>query len=80
MHRALAQEPRGLMLDEPTANPASQCCDRPVMLKGGTLFTQGTPGQVITRENIRVVHGAEVLVHPHPANGLPVVHVASGGS
>ena len=108
--RALAQEPRVLLLDEPTANLdinhqlevmelvrrlrqelvvlmavhdlnlASQYCDRLAMLNGGTVFTQGTPGQVITRENIRAVYGAEVLVHPHPANGLPVVHVTPGGS
>ncbi len=80
MHRALAHEPRVLLVGDPFANLASQYCDRLVMLKGGTVLTQGTPGQVITRENIRVVYGAEVLVHPHAANGLPVVHVAPRGS
>ncbi|MEK7848138.1 MAG: ABC transporter ATP-binding protein [Chloroflexota bacterium] len=108
--RALAQEAKVLLLDEPTANLdinhqlevmelvrglrpglavliaihdlnlASQYCDRLVMLNGGTVFTQGTPTQVITRENIRAVYGADVFVHPHPTNGLPVVHVAAGGS
>lgn len=61
-------------------NLASQYCDRLVMLNGGTVYTQGTPTQVITRGNIRTVYGADVFVHPHPANGLPVVHVAPGGS
>ncbi|MDP6346851.1 MAG: ABC transporter ATP-binding protein [Dehalococcoidia bacterium] len=108
--RALAQQPRVLLLDEPTANLdinhqlelmklieglkenllvliaihdlnlASQYCDRLVMVSDGTMFTQGKPAQVITRENIRTVYGADVLIHPHPANGLPVVHVAPGGA
>ncbi len=54
-------------------NLAAQYCDKLVILKGGRLFTEGTPRQVITAENILAVYGMNSLVYPHPENTLPVV-------
>lgn len=46
----------------------------------GLIGPNGSGKTSLILENIRAVYGAEVLIHPHPANGLPVVHVAPGGS
>ena len=101
--RALAQTPRVLLLDEPTAfldlqhqleicsvlrrltdeqgltvvivshdlNLASQYCDRIVMLKEGSMYSMGTPAEVLSVEVLRAVYGCEVLIDPHPESGLP---------
>ena len=103
--RALAQTPRVLLLDEPTAfldlqhqleicsvlrrlsdeqgltvvivshdlNLASQYCDRIVMLKEGSVYSMGTPSEVLSVEALRAVYGCEVLIDPHPESGLPRV-------
>ena len=106
--RALTQEARILILDEPTANLdinyqseiltflrklcrdknmtvvaalhdlnlASQYCGRLIMLKNGRIYKQGTPIEVIEINAIREVFGAEVMIHPHPFNGLPTTLIA----
>ncbi len=110
--RALAQETRAILLDEPTANLdigrqievlslikrlcrerniaamaaihdlnlAAQYCNRLVLISEGRLFKHGTPTEVITAENIRVVYKAEHCVFRHPLNGLPVVLVDGNGN
>lgn len=109
--RALAQEAKLLLLDEPTANLdinyqseilaflrelcrndsisviaalhdlnlAAQYCDRLILLGGGTVFRQGTPHEVIETNTIKEVYGADVLICPHPINGLPSTLIAPPG-
>jgi iron complex transport system ATP-binding protein len=92
--RALAQETRLLLLDEPTANLdvghqvviakllrrlavergvgvlaalhdltlASLYCDRLVLLAAGSVVAEGAPADVLTRDNLRLAYGADVLV------------------
>lgn len=106
--RALAQEPRVLLLDEPTAhldinhqmetlslvarlvaerqlaalaifhdlNLASQYCRELVLLDAGRVVARGAPADVLTSELLHRVYGAEVVVVPHPQNGLPMVFPA----
>jgi iron complex transport system ATP-binding protein len=103
--RVLAQEPKAILLDEPTANLdigrqveilnliknlcrenklavlaalhdlnlASQYCDRLILINDGRVHAEGTPGEVITADNIKEVYGAEDCVYTHPLNHLPVV-------
>ena len=52
---------------------AAQYCDRLVMLAGGRSYAEGSPGVVLTRENISKVYGAQVLVLSHPQGGTPVI-------
>lgn len=59
-------------------NLAAQYCDRLVMLSQQRIYCQGTPRQVINRQNIKEVYGAEVYVYPHPVNRLPATLIVSG--
>ena len=102
--RALAQEPRVLLLDEPTShldinhqvetlglirrlvkneglaalaifhdlNLAAQYCDELVLLDEGRVVAQGPPHKVLTPGLLQQVYETDVMVIPHPANGLPL--------
>lgn len=110
--RALAQETKAILLDEPTANLdigrqlgvldliktlcrednlvvlaalhdlnlAAQYCDRLILINNGRIYAEGTPGEVITADNIAAVYGAESCVYAHPVNGLPCVLLSAGMS
>ncbi len=103
--RALAQEPKVILLDEPTShldinhqieinelirrlnqeknltvlhishdlNLAAEYCHRIVLLHRGSVFSVGTPAEVITEENIRQVYEATVMVEKNPLSGAPRV-------
>ncbi len=58
---------------------AAQYCDRIVMIADGRNFVQGHPTDVLTRETILAVYGADVIVMPHPHTGTPIVLPVSGG-
>lgn len=101
--RGLVQEPKVLLLDEPTSNLdirhqldvtrllrdlayeknilvimishdiniAAKYADEVIMMHGGTIFSVGTPEEVITAENLQTVYGvtSEVIMD----NGRPHV-------
>ncbi|NLL95159.1 MAG: ABC transporter ATP-binding protein [Thermoplasmatales archaeon] len=101
--RGIVQEPRLLLLDEPTANLdirhqievtkllkelsvakdmlvvmishdlniASKFSDRMILMHEGTIFAVGTPEEVLTEENIRIVYKVDSNVVMH--NGRPHV-------
>ena len=54
-------------------NIAAQYCTRILMLKNGQIYAEGTPGEVITTENVREVFDTETTIYPHPENNLPTV-------
>jgi iron complex transport system ATP-binding protein len=54
-------------------NSAARYADRVIMLAGGKIAAEGAPAEVITRETVKRVYGADVLVLPHPVLGHPVV-------
>ena len=61
-------------------NLASQYCHRLVLINNGRVHAEGTPGEVITPDNIREVYGADHCVYTHPVNGLPTVLLKAGNS
>ena len=103
--RALAQEPRLLLLDEPTAfldlkhrlaaygllvrlnrdcgitivlashdlDLAARFADRIVLLHGGAVVADGPPGDVLTREKLRLAYEVEAEIGRDPATGRPLV-------
>ncbi len=54
-------------------NMAAEYCDRVLLLAGGTVVADGTPGDVLTVERIRDVYACEVAVDRNPATGAPRV-------
>ena len=52
-------------------NLAALYFDRLVLLKEGRIFTDGTPSEVLTEENIREVFGAWIQVIQHPWMNTP---------
>jgi iron complex transport system ATP-binding protein len=100
---ALAQQPKLLLLDEPTVhldiahqmeilelvrelnmgrgltvvaamhdlNQASLYFDRLILLKGGRVWADGTPQEVLTEAGISEVFAASVKVEVHPLTGAP---------
>jgi iron complex transport system ATP-binding protein len=61
-------------------NLASQYCDRLILINNGRIHAEGTPGEVITPDNIKEVYGAEHCVYTHPINGRPIVLLRAGNS
>ena len=59
-------------------NLAAQYCDELVLLNFGRIVARGTPDQVLTPELLQQVYRADVVVVPHPLNGLPAVFPVSG--
>lgn len=52
-------------------NQASQFADTVVMMKGGEVVSVGTPKDVLTAENMKVLYNVDVTVLMH--NGKPIV-------
>jgi iron complex transport system ATP-binding protein len=54
-------------------NLASAFFDRVILMSNGTIFTDGTPDEVIREKNIREVYRTEVLVDTNPIYDRPRV-------
>ena len=102
--RALTQQPRVLLLDEPTTNldilhqlkvldvvrrlvddgltaiaaihdlnMAARYCDRLVLLSGGRVLAEGSPGRVLTPETMESAFGVRAAVYRDPVTGTLAV-------
>jgi iron complex transport system ATP-binding protein len=58
---------------------AASVCDRLVVLHRGTVFTEGHPEAVVTRELLRSVYEVEAEVESSRATGRPAVVLGSPG-
>lgn len=54
-------------------NLAAYYCDRIILLKERKIAAIGLPGDVLTRDMIRLVYGVDVLVSTHPTTGRPYI-------
>lgn len=54
-------------------NLASLYCGNLVAVREGQIYTDGSPGQVITRENIKAIYGCAVEISLHPVVNRPQV-------
>ena len=62
-------------------NIAALYCRRLVMLHQRRVHCTGSPAEVLTEENIRLVYGARIAIQQHPSSGAPVVlPMPSGGT
>ena len=52
---------------------AAAYCDTLVLLHEGRIAAVGTPGDVLTAENVQAVYGTRVWVRPSPVTGRPLV-------
>ena len=50
-------------------NLAAEFADAAVLLKSGQVIAQGSPGDVLTVENLRKVYDVQVLLDENPASG-----------
>lgn len=52
---------------------APEYCDRLVLMGGGKIHAQGTPKEIITRQNLKAIYGVDVDVQTNPHSGQPFV-------
>lgn len=52
-------------------NLASQYADNVIMLRQGQVYAEGTPKEILTKENIKAVYRVDVAIHSHG----PVQHI-----
>lgn len=62
-----------LLLVTHDVQTAARCCDRIIMLSGGSVLTQGRPSEVLTVDILRQVYGRGVVMHTNPDDNLPVI-------
>ena len=61
-------------------NIASEFSDRLILFQQGRIWKMGTPGEVITQENIERVYGCEAWVDQHPVSGTPRISLLKKGA
>ncbi len=54
-------------------NIASEYCSRLILLKNGEIFSQGTPEEVLTYQNVEEVYQTRALVYKNPFSKKPYV-------
>ncbi len=59
-------------------NHASEYCDRLLMLNQGRVENVGAPADVLTRELIREVYHADVLIRENPVSSRPHMVISAG--
>ena len=54
-------------------NIAAQFSDRILLFSNGSIAADGTPKEVLTKNNIESIYGSEVAIITHPEHGTPVI-------
>lgn len=71
--RQLAREGMAVVLALHDLNLVGLWADRAALVAGGTLLATGTPGEVLTAENLTTAYGVPVVVTQHPVFGTPLI-------
>jgi iron complex transport system ATP-binding protein len=72
--RSLAHEDgHAVLLALHDLNLAAHFADRVALLSRGRLVAVGSPGTVLTEENLSRVYDLPVRIFPHPVHGTPVI-------
>jgi iron complex transport system ATP-binding protein len=64
-----------LMIVSHDIDLSARYCDRIMLLDRGRVFSEGTPGEVLTARNVEAVYGCPVSVDKNPATGSPRVSI-----
>ncbi len=56
-------------------NLSGQYCQRLILLKDGRVYTSGSPGEVLTEDNINEVYEARVIVEDNQLTGRPFISI-----
>ncbi len=54
-------------------NIAAQFSDRVILFSEGIVAVDGTPQEVLTKNNIEAIYGSKVSIIPHPEHGSPLI-------
>ncbi|PZO11476.1 MAG: hypothetical protein DCF26_21260 [Burkholderiales bacterium] len=80
--RTLAQEGLAVLLTTHDPNQSLRCADRALIIREGTVMSQGPVRDVVTADSLRALYGAEVLQVAsdggQPAVFLPWIDVLQG--
>lgn len=63
----------GILMVMHDLNLAARCSHQMVLMQCGEIVTSGTPGEVLTPENVRRVFDVEAEIAAHPQTGKPLV-------
>lgn len=55
---------------------AVRYCTRLILMKEGRIIADGSPGSVITRENLRLAYGVDAVVYRNRVTGLVDFHIS----
>ncbi len=72
LHR-LARDGMGIAVVTHDINLAALYSDRLLLLSAGKILSLGSPQQVLTRDRVTEVYGADVLMGEHPETGCPIL-------
>lgn len=78
LRRLQREKGKTILAAEHNINLAVPFSQRVLFLKEGRIAAQGPPAALITRENIRSIFDADVLVRQNPSTGLPEVSLVTG--
>jgi iron complex transport system ATP-binding protein len=79
LRRMAAERGAGVLAALHDLTLASLYCDRLVLLAAGSVVADGAPGDVLTRDNLRVAYGADVMVlRPEGLSGPLVLPLEEG--
>lgn len=73
IRRLVAEDGLAVLIALHDLNLVARFADRVALLSNGSIFTRGSPREVLTPEHLAEVYGIEIHVMEHPIHGSPLV-------